>query len=185
MFWVFEKGIFQFFANFLVTKLKSFSGKASQSFQDQLNWKLVIGRFLGNIFEVTLRSKTIVLTIWKEEFSVFLQFMNDKGETNFWESKAKHQKLFKLQFGHRNLLRKWFWSFLELKNQICGRLKIAFFSFFASFWLTKLKPFSGKLRQNVQNYLNQNLVIGDFPENVIEATLSSKMNVLIVSKKNF
>ena len=33
------------------------------------------------------------------------------------------------------------------------------FQFFASFWATKLKPFSGKVRQNVLNYLNQDLVI--------------------------
>ena len=29
---------------------------------------------------------------------------------------------------------------------------------FANFWAMKLKAFSGKVKQNVQNYLNQNLI---------------------------
>ena len=59
------------------------------------------------------------------------------------------------------------------------------FQFFASFWVTKLKPFSGKLRQNVQNYLNLNLVMRSFLEKGFEATLSSKANVLSVWKDHF
>ena len=59
------------------------------------------------------------------------------------------------------------------------------FQFFASFWVTKLKPFSGKVSQSVQNYLNQNLVIGSFLENGFEATLSLKKNVLSIWKKHF
>ena len=56
------------------------------------------------------------------------------------------------------------------------------FPFFASFWLTKLKPFSGKKRQSEANYLNQDLVIGSFLKNRFEATLSSKTNVLSIWK---
>ena len=61
----------------------------------------------------------------------------------------------------------------------------AIFQSFPSFWVTPLKLFSGKVRQSVQNYLNQNLVIGSFFENGFEATLSSKMIVLSVWKKDF
>ena len=57
--------------------------------------------------------------------------------------------------------------------------------FFANFWVTKLKPFSGKVRQSVPNYLNQNFVIRSFLENGFEATLSSKRNVLSVWKGHF
>ena len=32
------------------------------------------------------------------------------------------------------------------------------FPFFANFWVTKLKQLYEKVRQSVQNYLNQNLV---------------------------
>ena len=39
--------------------------------------------------------------------------------------------------------------------------------------------------RNLQNYLNQNLVIGSFLENGFEATLSWKTNVLSVWKEHF
>ena len=45
--------------------------------------------------------------------------------------------------------------------------------------------FSGKVRQSVQSYLNQSLMIGTFLKNVFEATLSSKTNVLSVWKELF
>ena len=48
------------------------------------------------------------------------------------------------------------------------------FQLFASFYETKLKPFSGKVGQSVQNYLNQKFVIGSFLEKSVEAILSSK-----------
>ena len=58
------------------------------------------------------------------------------------------------------------------------------FQFFANFWVMKLKPFSGKVRQGVQNYLNQISVVGSFLEIGFEATLSSKTNVLSVWKNH-
>ena len=70
--------------------------------------------------------------IWKGKFSGFWQFLSDEFETILWENKTKFLKLFKSKFGQRNL-RKWFRSFLELKNQYCGHLKIAFFIFFQVF----------------------------------------------------
>ena len=57
--------------------------------------------------------------------------------------------------------------------------------FFASFYVTKLKSLSGKVKQSVRNYLNQNLVIERFLENGFEASLSSKTNVVSVSKRRF
>ena len=54
------------------------------------------------------------------------------------------------------------------------------FQFFPKFWVTKLKPFCGKVRQSVQTYLNQNLVIVSFLENGFEATLSSNTNIVSV-----
>ena len=59
------------------------------------------------------------------------------------------------------------------------------FQYFKNVWVTKLKPFSGKVRESVQNYLNQNLGVGSFLENGFEAILSSKTNVLSVWKKHF
>ena len=63
--------------------------------------------------------------------------------------------------------------------------KDIFQGFFTNFWVTKLKPFSGKVRKSVQNCLNQNLVIGSFFKNGFEATLSSKTNVLSVWEGDF
>ena len=48
----------------------------------------------------------------------------------------------------------------------------------------KLKRFSGKVRQNVQHYLNENLVIGRLLENGFEATFSSKKNDVSVWKEH-
>ena len=48
-----------------------------------------------------------------------------------------------------------------------------------------MKPFSGKVRQSVENYLNENMDIGSFLENGFEATLSSETNVLSVWKGHF
>ena len=51
--------------------------------------------------------------------------------------------------------------------------------------MTEWKPVSAKVRQRVQNVLNQNLVIRSFLENGFEAALSSETNVLSVSKYLF
>ena len=59
------------------------------------------------------------------------------------------------------------------------------FQCFANFSVTKLKPFSGKVRKSLQTYLNANLVIKSFLENCFEATLSSKTNVVSVWKMRF
>ena len=60
-----------------------------------------------------------------------------------------------------------------------------FLQFFASVSVTKLKPFSGKTRQSLQNYLNGNLGISTFLENGFGATLNSKTNVLSAWKNLF
>ena len=105
---------------------------------------MVIGSFLENGFESTLSSKTNVLNVWRENFSVICKLLGGEVETIFWESEAKHQRLFKSSFGHRKLLRKRFWSYLELKNQYCGHLKIAFFIFSQVFNWRSWNYFLGK-----------------------------------------
>ena len=124
------------------------------------------------------------MSFWKEHFSVFCKVLSDEVETIFWESEEKHSKVFKSKFGDRELLRKRFWSCPELKNECSGRLK-EHFLVLANLWLTKLKPLFGKMRQNVQNYLNQNLVIGSLLEKGFENILSSNMNLLSVWKEHF
>ena len=88
--------------------LKPLSGKVRQSVQNYLNQNLVVRIFVQNSFGATLGSKTNLLSISKEYFSVFCKFMSDHIETIFWESETKLSKLFKSHFGYRKLLRKWF-----------------------------------------------------------------------------
>ena len=126
MFWGFEKSIFQFFANLWVTKLKPFSGKVGESVKIYLNQSLFIRTFFENGFGATLRSKTNVLSVWKNHISVFGKFLSDEVETIFKESEAKLSKLFKSKlfvgtflvtgFEARlsletNVLRIWKWHF--------------------------------------------------------------------------
>ena len=59
------------------------------------------------------------------------------------------------------------------------------FQLFASFWVMKLRPFSGRVRQSIQNCLDPYLVIGRFLENGFEPTLSSITNALSVWKGYF
>ena len=54
-----------------------------QSVQDCLNQNLVIERFLEKDFEVTLSSKTNVLSVQKEYFSVLCKFLSEEAETIF------------------------------------------------------------------------------------------------------
>ena len=84
----------------------------------------------------------------------------------------------------RSLLENGFEVTLRLKTNVLSVWKDTCY-FSANFRLTKLKPFPGKVKQSVQNYLNQNLVIRSFLENGFDATLSSKTNVLRVWKGHF
>ena len=144
MFWAFQKSIFQLFASFLVTKLIPFSGKERQIVQIYLNQNFGRRSFLENGFGATLSLKTNVVSVWKEHFPVFCKCLSEEVKTIFRESEAKHSKLFLSKFGHRKLLRKYFWSYLELKNERCVRLKRAFFSFLQIFELRSWNRFLGK-----------------------------------------
>ena len=144
IFWAFEKSIFQSFPSFWVKKLKPFSSKVRQSVQTYLNQNLLIGSFLENGFGATLSSKTNILGVWKGHFSVFCKFLSYEVETIFRESEAKRLRLFKSKFGHKKLIRKWFRSYLELKNECCERLKRAFFSFLQVFEWRSWNHFQGK-----------------------------------------
>ena len=138
----FWNGIFQFFANFWVTKLKLFFGKVRQSNKIEtvfweseakqsklLNSKLATKSILHNSFEATLRSKRNAVSIWKWSFWSFCKFLGDEVETVFWESETKHWRLLKSKVSHRKHFRNLFWSYLEVKNQCPGPLEKAFFTF--------------------------------------------------------
>ena len=92
----------------------------------------------------TSDAPTNVLSVWKEHLSDFCKFLSDEVETIFWESEARRSKLFKPKFGHRKLLQKWFWSYLELKNERSERLRRGFFSFLQIFEWQNWNRFLGK-----------------------------------------
>ena len=158
MFWAFENSIFQLFASFLVTKLKLFSGKGRQLVQIYLNQNFGIRTFLENGFGATLSSKANVVSVWKEHFPVFCKYLSEVVETIFRESEAKRSKLFKSKFGHRKLLRRWFWSYIELRNESCKR-----------FWVTKLIPFSRKARECCKIFFDKVY----FVESILESAFQS------------
>ena len=144
MLWTFEKSILQFFPSFWVTKFKLFSGKVRQGVKSYWNQNLVIRTFLENSFRTTLSSKTNLLSVWKKHFSVFCKFLSDEVETIFRESEAKWSKLFKSKFACRKLLRKYFWSYLELKNECSEPLKKTFFNILKMFEWRSWNHFQGK-----------------------------------------
>ena len=82
----------------------------------------------------------------------------------------------------RSFLEYGFGATLSWKKNVLSVWK-EHFSVFSNFSLKKLKPFLGEVRQRIQSYLNQSLVIGSFLENSFEAILSSKMSVVIVWKE--
>ena len=130
MFWVFEKAIFQFSCKYFSDEVQTVFWENEAERSELLKSKFhKMKLLLENGFQATLSPKTNVLSIWKGHFPVFCKLLSDKVETVFWENKAKQSRLFKLKFGHGKLLRKWFWSCLELNNQCSEHLKRSFFSF--------------------------------------------------------
>ena len=182
--WVLEKSIFCFFANCSLKKLKPLFGKVRHSIQSHLNQSLVIGMFLENGFEAILSSKTSVVIVWKEHFSVFCKLFSDKVETIFWESEAKHSRLLKLKCGCRSFLQNGFEATLSWNTNVLSLWK-EHLSVFCKFILPNLIPFAGKVTQSVRSCLNENLVLGNFLENGFEGILSSKTNVVSLWKEYF
>ena len=136
-----------------------------------MNSKLIIVNFFKNCFEASLSSKTNFLSLWKRHFSVFSKLFNDKIQTIFWESDAKGQKLFKSKFGLSKPLRKWFWSYLDVKSKCSGPLKITFFS---SLQFFEWKPLKVKTIFWESEAKHQILVIGSFLENKFWSFLELK-----------
>ena len=71
------------------------------------------------------------------------------------------------------------------QKQIFWAFEEAIFQSLWSFCVTKLKPFSKKVRQRVQNNLNQNLVIGSFLLIVLELRWAQKRRFSAFEKSIF
>ena len=118
-----------FFANFWVRKLKPFSGKVRMSLLDDLNSMMVAGSFSESGFDVTLRSKTNVLSIWKLNFSAFCKLWVTKFKPFSGKVRQSFQNCLNQSWIMGSFFRKWFWGYLELKNECSERLKRVFFCF--------------------------------------------------------
>ena len=177
MFGVFEKSIFDFLANFWLTKLNRCFGKVRQRLENSLNQNLVIGRFLENGFEDTLNSKANVWSFENTIFQFFVSFWVTKVKPFFGKVKGSVQNYLNQNLVLGNFFENGFEVTLRSKTNLLSVYK-EHFSLFCYIWVTKLELFFGKVRQSVQNYLNQNLVVGSFVQNGFEATFSSKTNLL-------
>ena len=172
---------FLVFCNFWATKLKSFCRKLRQIVQNYSNQNLVIGMFLDNGFEANLSSKTNILCVWREYFQFFAQFWVTKLKPFSGKTRQSPQDNVNSKLVIESFLENDFEVTLRSKaNVLCiwkGK-----FSVFWNFWSTKLKSFCGKVRQNIKNCLNQNMVIWSFLENGFEDSLSSITNIAGVWK---
>ena len=55
----------------------------------------------------------------KNDIFNVLPILNDEVEAVFLESETKHSKLLESKVGHSKHFRKWFSSYLEVKNECC------------------------------------------------------------------
>ena len=133
-----------------------------QNIKNCLNENLVIAIFLVNSFAAILDSKNNCSECLKRVFFSFLKIFE-------WQRRNAKNCL------NQNLI---IGSFLENAFQVSlsSRTNIAgiWNSIFANFWLTTLKPFSGKVQQSAQIYLNENLVKESFLENGLRLPWAKK-----------
>ena len=86
----FENNIFQLLK---ILELQPSSRSVRQNAQNCLNQNLVTESILENDFEVTLKSKTKVLSIWKEKFSGFLQIVGWRRWSHFLRKRDRAFKI--------------------------------------------------------------------------------------------
>ena len=120
---------------------------------------------------------------WGQKQMSYWTFENGNFQVfaHFWAIKlklltVKEDKAFKGLW-----IQNWSWyPFQKMVSKQPGKIRMMWafekdiVRIFANFWVTKLKPFPGKVRKDIRCYLNQNLLIESFSENCFETTLSSK-----------
>ena len=124
---------------------------------------------------------------WAFEKSIFhflASFWVKKLKSFFEKVRQRLENYLNQNLGIGRFLENGFEATLNSKTNVRS-FENSIFWFFISFWVTKVKPFFGKVRRSIKNYLNQNLVTGSFLEKGFEDTLISKTNVLGVYKEHF
>ena len=145
----------------------------------KLSRQLFIGSILENGLGDNFRSYAIS---WAFQNRTFHFFANSSAtKWGKWGKWGKKSKLFKFEVVHSKYFRKRFCSYLQVETEcLFWTFENAIFQTFANFSAAKLKLYSGKMRQSLQNFFSQNLVGRTFSGNGFQATLSSKTNVLSV-----
>ena len=159
IFWTSEFDIFPFFCKFLSDKVETvyWIGKAMHSklFKSKFGHTKLFRKWFWNYLEfkskiafspfclfLTDNIEIVFLKLWKWYWSVFCKFLSYEVATVFSKSEAKHWKLFKSEVGHMKHFRKWFGSYLEVKNEIA-------FSLFCKFLSDNIEIVFEKARQTM------------------------------------
>ena len=124
------KGDFSVSCKFLSDEVETIFRETEARNQKLLKSKFGHRKLIRKLFCSSLELKNECSEPLKKTLLSFCEVLGDEVETTSWKSDAKRQKLFKLKFGYKKLLRKWFWSYSELKNECSERMKRAFFVVF-------------------------------------------------------
>ena len=155
---------FLLFYKFFFGKVKTIfwesESKCSKLFKSKFGNRKFYRKLLWSDLEIKIECPEHM----KMSIFSFVQFLSDKNETIFWGSEAKHQKLFKQNLVMGTFLQDAFEASLNWRINIVDVWKKICFSFLQFFDWRSWKTISEEMRQNVQNYLNQNLVTGSFLE---------------------
>ena len=145
MFWAFEKGVFTFFWKYLRDEVETIfwenETKCSKVFKSKFDQRKLLRKYVKSYLDLKSKCSECLKRAF---FFFFYKFLSDEVETVFSEKEAKHLIIFKSKVGHRKLLRKWFWSYLDLKNECSEHLKWSFFSFLQIFEWWGQNHFPGK-----------------------------------------
>ena len=130
---------FFIFANFWVTKFKSFSKKTRRSFQDHCSFEALYKMVQKLTLEATESPEHL-----KIAFFTILPIFKWPSWSSFCGKWGKLISTFSTQVVHKKYFRKRFWSYLDVKTECCEPLKMSFFSFLQSFEWQSWNRFLGK-----------------------------------------
>ena len=132
---------YKFFSDEVETVFWESEEKRSKLFKSKFGHRKLLQKWFWSYLKLKHESSERL----RRAFFSCLQTFEWRSRTAFWESEVKRSKLFKSKFGHRKLLKKWFWSYLKLKHESSVLLKSAFFSCLQTFEWRSRTAF-GKVR---------------------------------------
>ena len=163
---------FPVLCKFLSDEIETFWWESEAEWSKLFNSKLRHKSYLSKWFWSNLKLKNECCERFKRAFFRFLQVFEWRKWNHFLRKWGKVLESILIKIWASKLPQK---SVLEQpwdQNRILWAFEKSIFQVFASFWVTKLKPFPEKLRQRFKIYFNQSLAIRTFSENGFGATLS-------------